>query len=112
MPPLPFYMASGISVSVAVLSACILIANRFEDSKIIRALRKTGQLALTFYVAHVILGMGLVEEFGSTKLGGYPIEFSVAYALVFSALCIAFAEVWLRFNKLGPLEWVMRRLTD
>ena len=112
MPPMPIYMINGISISIVVISACILLAKRFENSKIIDLLNKTGQLALTFYVAHVILGMGIIEEVGSLKLGEYSIEFSVIYALIFSLLCILFAEIWLRYKKSGPLEWVLRKLTN
>jgi uncharacterized protein len=112
MPPLPFYMFNGISIAFAIISACILIARRFEDSIIIGALHKTGQLALTFYVAHVIIGMGIIELVDPEKMGNYTVEFSVSYALVFSLLCIVFAVIWRKYKKSGPLEWIMRKLTD
>jgi uncharacterized protein len=112
MPPMPIYMINGISISIVIISSCILLSKRYENSKIISALNKTGQLALTFYVAHVIVGMGIVEEVSSLELGEFSIEFSVIYALVFSVLCILFAEIWLRYKKSGPLEWMMRKLTD
>jgi len=57
MPPLPIYMFNGIAVAFAIISACIIIAKKFENSFLIDALNKTGQLALTFYVAYVIIGM-------------------------------------------------------
>lgn len=111
MPPMPIYMINGISFSIVIISSCILLAKRYENNPIIDILNKTGQLALTFYVAHVIFGMGIIEEFGPLKFGEYSIEFSVIYALVFSLICILFAKVWLRYKKSGPLEWVMRTLT-
>lgn len=111
MPPMPLYMLNGIAISIAIISACILLAKRYEDNKLIDALYKTGQLALTFYVAHVVIGMGMVEEFGSLKLGDYSIQFSVVYALLFSLSCVLFAQIWLRYKKSGPLEWAMRKLT-
>lgn len=112
MPPMPIYMLNGIFIALAVISACIIIAGRFENSKIISALNKTGQLALTFYVAHVIIGIGVVETIDPSKLGNYSIEFSVGYALIFSLFCSLFAVIWLRHKKSGPLEWVMRKMTD
>lgn len=112
MPPLPIYMINGISISVVVISACILLAKRYEKNWLIGTLNKTGRLALTVYVAHVVMGMGIMEEFGQLELGEYSIEFSMIYALIFSLLCILFAQIWLRYNKTGPLEWVMRKLTD
>ena len=112
MPPLPIYMISGISVSVIIISACILLAQRYENHAIISALHKTGQLALTFYVGHVVIGMGIVEELTSQPLSSFSIEFSTLYALIFSACCILFAVVWLKYNTQGPLEWVMRKLLN
>ncbi|CAM3949336.1 DUF418 domain-containing protein [Flavobacterium jumunjinense] len=112
MPPLPIYMFNGIALAFSLISACIIIAKRFENHILINALNKTGQLALTFYVAHVIIGMGIVDFINPSKMGNYTIEFSVVYALCFSLLCILFAVTWLKHKKNGPLEWVMRKLTD
>lgn len=112
MPPLPIYMFNGIAIAFAIISACILIARKFENTFIIDALNKTGQLALTFYVAHVIVGMGIIEIINPSKMGDYSIEFSIIYAIVFSLLCVLFAVIWKKHYKSGPLEWVMRKLTD
>lgn len=112
MPPLPIYMLNGIAVAFSIISACIIIAKRFESSFIIDALNKTGQLALTFYVAHVIIGMGIIETIDPNKIGNYSIEFSVIYALVFSVFCIIFAVIWRKHKEYGPLEWIMRKITD
>lgn len=112
MPPLPLYMFNGITIAITIISACILIAKRFEKNIIIDALNKTGQLALTFYVAHVIIGMGIVETISPEKTGTYSVEFSLIYALVFSLLCILFAVIWRKYKNSGPLESLMRKLTD
>ncbi|MEM7659036.1 MAG: DUF418 domain-containing protein [Bacteroidota bacterium] len=112
MPPLPLYMINGMSIALVIITGCIWLGRKYENNWLILALNRTGKLALTFYVAHVILGMGLVEGFGSRQLGTYPLEFSVGYALFFSLLCVGFAQLWLRFKNMGPLEWVMRKLTD
>ena len=112
MPPLPIYMLTGTASSFAIISACILISKKFENSFIIDSLNKTGQLALTLYVAHVIVGMGIIEFINPSKIGNYSIEFSVGYAIVFSLLCILFAVIWRKYKKSGPLEWAMRKITD
>lgn len=112
MPPLPIYMFSGIAIAIAIISACILIAKKYSNNGIIIALKKTGQLALTFYVAHVVIGMGIIDTINSSKMGNYTIEFSVIYALAFSLICILFAIVWLKFKKSGPLEWIIRKVTE
>jgi len=112
MPPLPAYMLNGMAVACTVVSACIILAKRFPDSTVVDAFNKTGQLALTFYVAHVIVGMGAIEVIRPNQMGSFSIVFSVLYALVFSFLCILFAIVWRKFWKSGPLEWIMRKVTN
>jgi uncharacterized membrane protein YeiB len=110
MPPLPIYMFNGIAISISIISACIIIGKRFSSNKTLLALNKTGQLALTFYVAHVIIGMGIIGAINPEKMGNYPIEFSVGFALLFSLLCIVFATFCLKQNKNGPLEWIMKKI--
>lgn len=112
MPPLPIYMISGSSFAIFIISICIIISNTFETNYLINVLKKTGQLALTFYVAHVIIGMGIVEAVNPTKMGQYSIDFSFIYALIFSVFCMVFAAIWTKFKNIGPLESIMRKLTD
>jgi uncharacterized membrane protein YeiB len=112
MPPLPFYMINGIAFALTLISACIILAFRFENRSIIQALFKTGQLALTFYVAHVIIGMGLIEILYPNRLGLFTIEFSLAYAFIFCLACVLFAFIWRSYRSIGPLEWLMRKMTD
>lgn len=111
MPPLPIYMISGSSIAIFIISMSVLIAKKFENNFIIVALTKTGQLALTFYVAHVIIGMGIVEFINPEKMGKFSIEFSIIYAFIFSMFCILFAVIWTKYKNAGPLEWVMRKIT-
>ena len=111
MPPLPMYMFNGIAIAFTVISGCILLARSYEDNKVVKALRKTGKLALTFYVAHVVVGMGVVELDNPAILGHYTIGFTVVYASLFSVGCVLFAVYWLKFNQTGPLEGLMRKLT-
>ncbi len=110
MPPLPIYMLNGIAIAILVISLCILLGKNYATNKVVVALNNTGQLALTFYVAHVVLGMGLIEAISPSKMGAYSIEFSVTYALFFSLTCIVFANLWLKHKPLGPLEWIMKMI--
>lgn len=111
MPPSITYMLNGISIATVVITSCILIGKRFEENPIISTLEKTGQLALTFYIGHVIIGMGLIETFGSGIMGKYDIGFSLIYSIIFFSLSMLFAVLWRnKFNQ-GPFEYIMRKLT-
>ena len=112
MPPFPIYMISGSCIALFIISGCILLAKKFEESWLIKALNQMGQLALTFYVAHVVIGMGLMELISPEEMGTYTANFSLAYAITFSIACLLFAVIWKRKWKSGPLEFLMRKLTD
>jgi uncharacterized membrane protein YeiB len=112
MPPLPIYMLTGCSFSLMLISSCILLSSKYEANFLVQSLHKTGQLALTFYLAHVIIGMGVIEEINPSKMGKYPIDFTLPYAMFFGLLCVLFAVIWTKYKKSGPIEWVMRKLTD
>ncbi|OPX54393.1 Uncharacterized membrane protein YeiB [Oceanospirillum multiglobuliferum] len=110
IPPLPQYIISAGSSAVVVLIACLYFSDRFSESNINKWLYKTGQLSLTLYVAHVIIGMGTLESIG--RLENQTINFSLLSALIFCVCGIVFSVVWLKFFKAGPLEWVFRKLAS
>jgi len=69
----------------------------------------TGQYALTFYVAHVVIGMGILEETG--KLENQKLSMAVFSAMIFCLGGMIVSLGWSRFFRRGPLEWVLRKVT-
>jgi len=110
IPPLPQYIISAGSSAVVVLVSCLYFSERFSESNINKWLYKTGQLSLTLYVAHVIIGMGILESIG--RLENQTINFSLFSALAFCVCGIVFSVVWLNFFKTGPLEWIFRKIAS
>ncbi len=109
MPPMPFYMLSGAGTACAVIAAAVAFGARHGHSKQLRPFVATGQLALTLYVGHVLIGMGLLEAWG--RLENQNLSFAVLAALVFCMAGVLFAYAWRSKFKQGPLESVMRHLT-
>lgn len=110
IPPLPQYILSASCSSVVVLLSCLYFSERFADSRLHKLLYQTGQLSLTLYVAHVILGMGTLEALG--RLNHQSIEFALFSALIFCSLGMMFSALWLSYFKSGPLEWLFRKLAS
>lgn len=108
MPPMPLYLMAAGGTAVAVICLCLGAAERWPGAWWLKALAATGRLAFTFYVGHVVVGMGLLLLLG--RLEDQSLAFSLACAAVFFLLAVAFAAVWTRRFRLGPLEWIMRRL--
>ncbi len=110
IPPLPQYIISAGSSAVVMLVACLYFSERFSESNINKWLYKTGQLSLTLYVAHVIIGMGILESIG--RLENQTINFSLLSSFIFCVCGIVFSVVWLKFFKTGPLEWLFRKIAS
>ena len=108
IPPMPQYILAASSLATVVIVLCVIIAERFSNQIWVTALVKTGQLSLTFYVAHVLFGMGTLEAIG--KLENQTVEFIVLVTALFNLCCVVFACLWTSLIGRGPLEWVFRRL--
>ncbi len=109
IPPMPLYMVAGAGTACVVIAVAVGVGERFPNAVWLRPLVFTGQLALTLYVAHVVLGMGAIDSFG--RLEGSTLPFVVTSTSVFCALGVAFAHLWRQRFPRGPLETIMRAVT-
>ncbi len=107
MPPVPLYTLAACATACVVIVSCLVVAERFATTRWIDALVKTGQLALSLYVAHVLVGMGVLDELG--MLQGQNLAVAVSASLLFFAGSLLAACAWRRHFARGPLEWLMRR---
>jgi uncharacterized membrane protein YeiB len=110
MPPMPLYMVAGAATAVTVILVSVDVAERWREAAWVRSLVATGQLALTLYVAHVLIGMGTLELLGVSE--DQTLAFTLLAAGAFCAVGVAFSTLWRRRFQRGPLEWVMRRVTE
>jgi uncharacterized membrane protein YeiB len=108
MPPMPLYMLAASGTSLVVIILCVRMAERFAGARWLAALVATGQLALTLYVAHVVIGLAPLEELGLGH-GRRSVAFSVAWGAAFCVGAVLFSYLWRRRFARGPLEMVMRR---
>ena len=110
MPPMPLYILAGAGIASVIIVASVSIGFRYGSSRWMRPLVVTGQLALTLYVAHVIIGMGTLEAID--RLENQTLWFSLVASGVFFTASVLFAYAWRRRFKRGPIEMLMRYLTN
>lgn len=110
IPPMPLYMLAGIGVAFLTISLSISFTERFASHSWLQPFISVGQLALTAYIAHVIVGIGFVDSLST--LGEQSLVFSVCYSMIFFTGMTAFAHLWRQHFQRGPFEWVMRKMTD
>lgn len=110
MPPMPLYMLAAAATASAFIVLCVEVGIRCNDRAWIQPLVATGQLSLTLYVAHVILGMGALEVMG--RLDGQTLSFSILCSVLFFLGSMVFAHLWLLRFQRGPLEILLRALSE
>ena len=90
------------ATAVAVLAACLLLGDR------LRAAVPLGQMALTAYLAHLLLGEAVVFGWLDAAQPALATQMAVATA-VFAGFAVA-ASAWLAVHRRGPVETIVRAL--
>lgn len=107
MPPMPWYLLAAGATATAVLLGCVHLVDRAHAVQrvVVRPLAHTGQLALTLYALHVLVGIGAFHETGADL----TLVEVVVWWVVFCFMAVLGATAWRRRSSTGPLEWILRR---
>jgi uncharacterized protein len=116
-PPSPMWVAEQTLAAIAVPLMTLAYAAGFawlwskHGGSHLRAMGPAGRMALTTYVSQTLIGIFVFYGIGLGLHGSADLAACVAFALaVFLSQC-AIAALWLRYFRLGPLEWLWRRAT-
>lgn len=107
MPPNLIYVFASAAWALTVLVLCIEFAEQRKGRKPLQILLTTGQLSLTHYVAHVIIGLVPLQLLGVLENGS--VVLSTIHACLFYAAAVAFSVYWKKRHNRGPLELLMRK---
>lgn len=105
MPPLPLFLFDAGGCALAVTGACILAAERWRQSLPVRALAATGRMAFTWYIGHIVLGLGGIVALGWTE--STPGQ-ALAAAGAFFLAAMMVSLWWTGRFAHGPLEFLLR----
>ncbi|EEE38807.1 transport protein [Rhodobacteraceae bacterium KLH11] len=111
IPPGPFYILAGAGTACVAIGVLLKLWPRIERRRIAPFLTAPGRQSLTLYMAHILIGMGVLEELGLLD-GSLTAPQIALYAALFCALSSLFAFLWFRKFRRGPLEALMRRVTE
>ncbi|OYU84690.1 MAG: hypothetical protein CFE24_05155 [Flavobacterium sp. BFFFF2] len=102
-----------------VITTCMYIGRQFSSSKFVTLLAQTGKMTLSLYVFHMTVGVLIFSVLTHKKYTGLPqteapIETSLIllYAVFFFALSVTAGYFWRKKYKNGPLETLMRRISE
>jgi uncharacterized protein len=108
MPPLPLFLLSSGGAAVAVIALCVRAAEARPTAPWLSPMAAMGQMALTWYVLHIVLGLGSVLAMGLAT--SQPLPVGQACGLLFFSAAVLVSWLWKRQFRHGPLEWAMRRV--
>ncbi len=111
IPPGPFYILAGTGTACVVIGLLLKLWPVIERLRIAAVLTTPGRQSLTLYVAHILIGMGLLEA-ASLLDGSLSAAQIAGYAVAFCAASSVYALLWGRIFKRGPLEALMRLVTE
>jgi uncharacterized protein len=106
IPPGIFYSLASGSTAIAVIGLCLWIAN--TPRVIFTPIARTGRMALTLYLAHVLVGIGIWESVSGPRS---QLPEMLIWWIGACIVSMIFATVWLHYFKFGPLEWLMRNVS-
>lgn len=108
MPPTILYVLSATCSAMAIIAISLYTVDKFENSLLTKAFINTGQLSLSHYIGHIVIGLGFLEAVGNLENG--RLSFAVAYGCGYFIIAIIFSYVWRKWMKRGPIELLMRRM--
>ncbi|HYQ57025.1 MAG TPA: DUF418 domain-containing protein, partial [Draconibacterium sp.] len=98
-------------LAIFYMMALALLYDKNWTKKILNPVLAVGRTAFSNYVLQSLIGIitfygigfGLAEQFG-------PLAWTVFSVIVF-AFQIIISNLWLKYFRFGPIEWVWRSLT-
>ncbi|TXK84373.1 DUF418 domain-containing protein [Paenibacillus sp. N3.4] len=109
MPPTMLYVLSATCSALAIIAISLYVVDRFRNSLVTQAFINTGQLSLTHYIGHVVIGLGFLEAVGHLENG--KLSFAIAYGCGYFIIAIIFSYVWRKSMNRGPVELIMRKMS-
>lgn len=109
IPPGPLYILSGVGVACFLTGLCLRFSEPLRQVRLLPLLSPAGRMTLTLYIAHIYIGMGLMDELGLIGVG--TAEQAVVWSLSFCAAAAVMAFLWSRRFRRGPLEMLMRKVS-
>ncbi|MGE0789294.1 MAG: DUF418 domain-containing protein [Sandaracinaceae bacterium] len=108
--PSPLYVIGAIGSALFQIALANEIAVRWPRSTSVRALVATGQLSLSIYIFHALVGVGVPRwalHLEDQMALGPVVVWWVAFSLISVTGAVLYRQ---RFAK-GPLEWVLRKVS-
>lgn len=119
IPPVLPFLLNTIGFGMMLITGFMLISQYISEKTWAINLAKTGQMTLTHYVSHLSIGLivfALLQGTNYSEIisGKSTVEplYILLYSLIYFILSMYFGKLWNKKFKQGPLEMIMRKITD
>lgn len=106
MPPYPPFVLSVTGVALTIIGMSLIVGVRYPHSRLVKGMVKTGQMALTCYLGHILIGAAFVLAFGRNHVDSVALGFLAG--VVFFTIVAAASVLWKRRWRYGPMEALLR----
>jgi uncharacterized protein len=102
----------GPILAVGYLMLGAVLVERGGARRITGALAKVGRVALTTYLSQSVLASIVFYSWGFGQFGRLSLAGQLGVVAGIWAVNLLFAHLWLRRFAMGPVEWLLRSLTE
>lgn len=108
MPALPFFLTTAISTALLVITVSVRLGTIPRLREWLQPFADVGRMALTWYFAHIILGLGTIVMLEEESQ--HTLSVAMLTGLLFYTGAVFMSWLWMRRFRFSPLESLMRRI--
>jgi uncharacterized protein len=119
IPPFLPFMLTTFGFALMLISTFMFIGRKSENNKYAKLFASTGQMTLTHYISHLTIGMIIFALITGKNYTGHLSEkaatspiFILLFAISYFILSCLLSKLWTRKFKNGPVETLMRKISD
>ena len=99
------------ALALGIIAAVALIWQNDPWKRLLSILAPVGRMALTNYLMQTVICVALFYGYGFGLFGTIGATKATLIALAIFAFQAVASNLWLRFFRYGPMEWIWRQLT-
>jgi len=103
------YTFAVIPLGLAYAAGFVLLWRK--ASGILRVLVAPGRMALTNYLGQTVIALTVFYGIGFNQAGQWSVQALLAFACAVYAMQVIASNLWLRYFRYGPMEWLWRSAT-
>jgi uncharacterized protein len=104
-------VVGGPLMSLMYLSLMMTWSESGRARRFINILANAGRMALTCYLMQSLLMSAIMLHWGGARFANNSWAERAVWLLMIYLIILVFANLWLTYFRMGPLEWVWRTLT-